>query len=475
MNPFDRLRVHPERLERSRRMKKIMAVLLLAALFLPTTVLAQEAKKASVETSDPLVRVREAKDCAQALDACRDAIGQCKTYDDYEKMAQDLKDLIAKRKDYQCMPSLYYAVGKTRVDELAFLARQNDIESGRAYMAVNEKYRKEALEYLDKADAAKKTKDLLLEENLLRFFVFKEALRQDKVDAVFNEIVGNIASYSPDKARNLSKLNEMSKKFSDSGMDDYAMKLKFVYASKVDPESSSMMAEDIRKNADRYLDEGNTREALSTYDTYIQLADSCYDKETVAAKIMDIAEGCFDKKRYKDAEKYYSLYLSRYGDSQVADYANYKLALSHYSDKDYPNAIAKFTDFLKTYKNSVWFEKGFEELCRLYYETSETDQAMGYLQKLMEDYPRRDTRYYACLLTALLYYSKPDYDKALETLKSMEKDFPKSAYLNAADVLIADINEIKKGAAPSYSFGSKEVYRIWEPAASPGGDRKSVV
>ena len=42
-----------------------------------------------------------------------------------------------------------------------------------------------------------------------------------------------------------------------------------------------------------------------------------------ATKIMDIAEKYFDKKRYKDAVKYYLLYLSRYPDSQMADYADY--------------------------------------------------------------------------------------------------------------------------------------------------------
>jgi tetratricopeptide (TPR) repeat protein len=143
------------------------------------------------------------------------------------------------------------------------------------------------------------------------------------------------------------------------------------------------------------------------------------------------------------------------------------LALSYSGDRDYTNAISKLNDFLKTYQNSVWFEKGFEALCRIYYETSETDKALFYLQKLIDDYPRRDTRDYAYLLEAVLYYSKPDYDKSLETLKLIQHDFPKSAYHNAVELLMKDMEEIKKGAAPSYSFGSKEAYKIWEPYTSP--------
>ena len=450
-------------------MKKMLIILVLAALFLPVIASAQEARKAVTEAADPFLRIKDAKDCEEALNACRDAIGQCKTYDDYEKIIQQVKELIMKRKDYPCVPSLYYAVGKARVDQLLYLTKKNDIESGRIYMSVNEEYYKEALDSLDKAEAAAKSKEILLEAYLLKFLIFKELFQQEKADAIFSEIVNKIASYTGDKAQNLSKLKEMSKKFSDSGMDDYAMKLKFIYASKVDPESANMLAEDIRASADKYLNEDNTKEALSTYDTYIQLADNCYDKDTVAAKIMDIAEKYFDKKRYKDAAKYYSLYLSRYGTSQVADYASYKLALSHYYDRDYTNAISKFRDLLKAYQNSVWFEKGFEALCRIYYETSDTDNAIMYLQKLMDEYPRRDTRDYAYLLTGILYYSKPDYDKALEIFKKMQQDFPGSAYYNAAETLITDVNDIKKGAAPSYSFGSKDIYRIWEPYTSPSG------
>ena len=450
-------------------MKKILVVLLFAALFLTPVVSAEDATKSAPGTADPFLKIKEAKDCKDAFDACKEVIGQCKTYDDYERTALGLKDLIARRKDYQCPPSLYYAVGKTRTDELGCLAKQNDIESGRVYMSVSEKYYREALEYLDKCEQDSKTKDLTLESYLLKFLIFKELFQQEKADAIFNDIVNKIASYTPDKAQNLAKLNELSKKFSDNGIDDYAMKLKFVYASKVDPQSANMLADDIRANADKYLDEGNTKEALSTYDTYIQLADTCFDKDTVAAKIMDIAEKYFEKRRYRDAAKYYSLYLARYGSSQVADYADYKLALSFYSDRDYANAVNKFTEFLKTYQNSVWFEKGFETLCKLYYETSETDGAIASLQKLIDEYPRRDTRDYAYLLTAVLYYGKPDYDKALGLLKNMQKEFPKSAYYNAAQALITDINDIKKGAAPSYSFGSKDVYRVWDSYTSANG------
>jgi len=443
-------------------MKMIVIALLSVALFVSGPAQAQEAKDAVINIDELTLKIKEAEDYRTSIEACINAVKQCKTYDDYEKMAEALKDLAVKQRDYKYPASLYYTIAKTRVEELLYLAKKNDIESGRIYMSANEKYYNEALENLDKADQASKYKDLSLDISLLRFSIFKELFQQQKMDAVFNDIVDKISSYSEDKAQNIVKLNETSKKFGDKGMTDYAMRLKFVYASKVDPDSARMLADDIRQCADKYLEEGNPKGALSTYDTYIQLAENYYDEDTMAAKLMDIAEKYFNKKRYKDAIKYYLIYLSKYGNSRVADYASYKLALSYYDDKDNIIAVGKFEEFLKTYQNSVWFEKGFEDLCRLYYEIYNTERAIQYLQKLTEAYPRRDTIDYAYLLMAILYYSKPDYNKSLEILKKIQQDFPKSAYFYVAETLITDINDIKKGAAPSYSFGSKGVLRIWE-------------
>lgn len=443
-------------------MRMTLVALLSVALLLSGQVQAQEAKDAVVNIDEILLKVKEAKDCRSSIEACKNAIEQCKTYDDYEKMADALKNIIAKQKDHVCPASLYYAVAKTRVEELLYLTAKNDIESGRIYMSSNEKYYNEALENLDNAVQASKSKDLALEAAMLRFLVYKELFQQQKMDEVFNDIVEKISAYSEDKALNIAKLNELAEKLSGKGMADQAMNLKFVYASKVGPESAKMLAEDIRQNADRYLEEGSSKDALSTYDTYIKLAENYYDQDSMAAKLMEIAEKYFDKKRYKDAIKYYSMYLSKYGNSQVADYASYKLALSYYNDKDFPAAVSKFEGFLSAYQNSVWFEKGFEDLCRLYYETSDTPNAIAYLQKLIEAYPRRDTIDYAYLLTAILYYSKPDYDKSLEILKKMQQDFPKSAYYYVTETLITDIKDIKAGQTPSFSFGSKDVFRRWE-------------
>jgi tetratricopeptide (TPR) repeat protein len=269
------------------------------------------------------------------------------------------------------------------------------------------------------------------------------------VNAIFSEIVQRIASYAPDTQKNISKLNEVSQFFSDEGLGEYAMKLKLLYASKVDPDSARMIVEEIKASADKYFDTGRPKEALATYNTYLALAENYYDKDAYGPRIMDVAEKYFNKGHYNEAVKYYSMYLFKYSDSQVADYCSYKLGMSLYYNKEYQKAIEKLEEFLNTYQNSVWFEKAFENLCRLYYENLKMESAIEALKIVVDKYPRRDSRDYAYLLMGVLYYGNAEYDKSMETLKKIQSDFPRSVYIYAAGQLMQDMDEIKKGATPS--------------------------
>src|SRR3989338_1234617 len=180
---------------------------------------AAESAPQAADIDGLIVNIRNANTPEAALDACNGAIGQCKTYEDYEKLSEGIKKLRAAR-SYAYPDVLDYACAKTRIGEMAYLTKKNDIESGRIYMSVNEKYYNEALECLDKAALATRSKDLELDIYFLRFIIFKEMFQPEKVDAVFNEMVGKIALYSEDSAGKGAKLNETSKKVSDNGMGD---------------------------------------------------------------------------------------------------------------------------------------------------------------------------------------------------------------------------------------------------------------
>lgn len=448
-------------------MRRSLAAVLLASSLLvflwrmPSLFSQEEDIKA--EVISPVAAINGAKDWGGAMAESEKAINACQSYDDYEKLASEIKKALLRQKEPKYSDILRYMCAKTRVRELSYLTKKNDIDAGRIYMSVSEKYYNDALACLDKASEVTKSKDLNLNIYFLRFLIFKEMFQAQKADAVFGEMIGRIASYTEDMPENVSKLNEVSQLFGDEGLGDYAMKLKLLYASKVDPASARMIADDMKAGADNYFDTGHAREALATYDTYLKLAENCYDKDAFAPKIMDVAEKYFNKSRYKEAVKYYSMYLFKYSDSQVADLCSYRLGMSLYYDKEYQRAIEKLEEFLNTYQNSVWFEKIFENLCRLYYEKLGMEGAVEALKRIADKYPRRDSRDYAYLLMGAIHYNNTDYDKSTEILEKIQSDFSRSVYIYAAQQLMKDIDEIKKGAAPSYSFGSKDLYKVWGP------------
>jgi TolA-binding protein len=446
-----------------RRNLTVAFLVVSSLVFLGTNPVFSQDESVKTEPVSPFAAINGASDWNSAWSESEKAINACQSYEDYEKLASEIKKAILKQKESKYPDILDYMCAKNRIKELSYLTKKNDIDSGRIYMSVSEKYYNDALASLDKASQATKSKDLSINVSFLKLLIFKEMFQTEKVDAAFGEIIEKIASYTAEVPKNISKLNEVSKLFSDEGLGDYAMKLKLLYASKVDPASARMIADDIKSNADQHFDAGNFKDALSTYDTYLDLAENYYDKNAYGPRIMDVAERYFNKGQYKEAVKYYSMYLFKCGDSPLADYCSYKLGMSLYCNKEHQKAIEKLEEFLNTYQNSVWFEKAFESLCRLYYENLSIEKAMEALQGMIDKYPRRDSRDYAFLLIGILQYNNADYDKSAETLKKLRADFPRSVYIYASDQLLQDIGEIKKGAAPSYSFGSKDLYKVWEP------------
>jgi len=190
------------------------------------------------------------------------ALSETFAYEDYEKFAVDAKtasgDPSFSNKDY-----LYYAIARARFDQLSSLSKSNDIETGRLYMSVNDKYFSEAMEYLDKAAASTKSKSLIIDNDLLRFMIFREKFQSQKSDAVFDAIAGLIAKYSDDANINKKKLEDLFEKLKTLELPKYAIKLKILYASKIDPETARGVIDEIRISADRYFEQNNMKEAAN--------------------------------------------------------------------------------------------------------------------------------------------------------------------------------------------------------------------
>ncbi|MFH1190295.1 MAG: hypothetical protein V1682_06350 [Candidatus Omnitrophota bacterium] len=389
-----------------------------------------------------------------------DFSGEC-PYENYEKFIADAQAALSSGQAVNNKDHLYHAMARARFDQLSSLSKKNDIESGRLYMSVNDRYFSEALEYLDKAASPAGSKGLAIDNDLLRFMIFKEKFQPQKSDAVFDMIAGLIAKYSDDPEANKRELENVFERLKKLGLPRYAVKLKILYASKVDSETAKEVLDGIRKSADQYFEQHDMKEAANLYEQYMASAPAYYNREDMAAKMMGVAEKYFAAGKYKEAKKYYSLYMDKYSDMPPADYCSYKLALSSYHMKDNIRTISALTDFLEKYNTSVWFDKAFEMLSKVYYENLPRDKAIESIQSLIDKYYRKDTGDYAQVLMAMLYYGAKNYDTASDVLKKIE---PSSSCFYTAGMILDDIGEIKKNnSAPMFGTDATETYKIWDP------------
>ncbi|GEM_PF-1355801 len=403
------------------------------------------------------------EDLVKAVD---EISAQCKTYDDFEKLVSDIKgmsqDLSSKDPG-----APHYAIAKLRQAQLALLSKDNDLEAGRLYMNVNGQYFTEALDSLDKALVAARSKALVADIRFLRFQIYKEKIQPQQAEDEFNALVSAIIDRSEDAAGRLAALNAVSEKFKAAGLNDYAIRIKTAFASKADSATAKEIFESLRSDADMLFSQGSHQDAQAMYDQYTSLAQNYFTKDELAPKIMEIAEKYFQSGKYKEARHYYEHYMQNFDDSKVVDYASYRLAACFYNEHDYTKAITQLENFVTAYQASIWYDKAFELLSKLYYENFQKEKAIEGLQHLIDAYYRKNVGDYAQVLIALLHYHDKEYDKASARLKKVD---PASSYYYSAEILTEDIKKIKRGAKPSFGIRSDNSFRMWDPSKSADGE-----
>lgn len=450
------------------RFMTIMAVVIAAFLISAGPVLPAQQDNAPAAAGTDFTGIGAKISGASRQDALKlasGALSDCKTYDDYEAFMADITKTLQDK-----APSntdvLYYAAAKARLEGLALLSASNDIQAGRLYMSVSEQYYNEASDYIEKSAAATASKDLSIDLDILKFRIAAEKFQSDRIDSLLEQIAGRIVSYSDKPSVNNGKIEQVADTLSRMGLSGYALKLKAYYMSKADRESAGAILEGIKKVADQEFARGDTGGAGKLYDQYIRTGQGCFAKDVMAPKVMEIAEKYFAASRFREARAYYEFYREEYPDSKVLDYCDYRIALCFCSEKDVINAVDRLRAFLDTYKNSVWFDKAFEALARLYYVHYSNEEAVKGLQGLIDSYYRKNTGDYARVLIALLYYGDKKYDRANGELKKIDET---SVYSYPASVLAEDMDRIKKNnSAPKFSISSKDTYKVWEPHSGPG-------
>lgn len=405
-------------------------------------------------------QIGSAKDEAVLRALITDSFADCGQFENYEKFVNDAKaasqDPAFNNKDY-----LNYAIALARINQLSCLSKNNDIESGRLYMSVNDKYFTEAFEYLDKVSNSTKSKNLMIDNNILKYSIFKEKLQPQKAGDTFDLIATELAEFSEDQALNRKELARASEQLKNVGLAKQAIKLRLLYASKVDPKAAQEVVDEIRRSADQYFSLNNMKDATALYEQYITAAPAYYTKEDMAAKVMEIGEKYFAAGKYKDARKYYEFYAEKYSDLPTADYGSYKLAIVYYNMKDHVRSISQLEAFLEKYKNSVWFDKSYEMLAKVYYENLPRDKAIESLRSLMDRYYREGAGDYARILTSMLYYGAKNYDMAEDEAKKIK---PTSMYSYTAKMITDDIKEIRNNKkTPVFGSDASDTYKVWDP------------
>ncbi len=419
----------------------------------------------TLDFNDIMLRLLAAKDGESALGVIKETCSECRTYDDYEKLASDLKsmaqDASAENKDV-----LYYGLGRIRIEQLLCLSKSNDLEAGRLYMSVNDRYYSEALHYLDRA-AATASKSLIIDVNLLKFLVFKEKFQSEKSDAILDGIAAAIARYSSDPRANLRELARVCGELDRMGLVQYGTKLKIIFAAKADRATARGVLDEIKKAADGRFANHDLKNATYLYEQYAASAPAYFEKEEMATKVMEIAEKYFAAGKHKEARRYYEAYCASYGESKVVDYCSYKIAMCYNLEKDYVKAQDALEGFLTKYQNSVWFDKAFEMLAKLYYEQLPRVQAIEGLQRLVDNYYRKNTGDFAQVLIGLLYYRAKNYETAVEKLQKVD---PTSMYSFAAQTILDDIKQIREQkAAPKFGSDISDSYKVWDPHMPTNG------
>ena len=219
----------------------------------------------------------------------------CKSFDGYNDEISTIKRTIKKRP--KNIAQLYYEVARARLDQLELLASKNDIRSTRLYMRVNGEYFNEAIMYLDEAERATKSKELLLDIYFLKFLIAKNKFQKNRAEAIFNEIANKIAAYDKNHAVNKVQLNRISDEFNKSGLEDHSLRLKIAYAKKAGQDAANDVAMDIKEEADNYFDQGDAKKAEKLYGYYTKLG-SYLKKDDIASNTIKIADKYFGNKRY---------------------------------------------------------------------------------------------------------------------------------------------------------------------------------
>jgi len=211
------------------------------------------------------------------------------------------------------------------------------------------------------------------------------------------------------------------------------------------------------------LKDGRTQEALKYFE-HIRFKYPYSDVASLAD--LGIADAHFEREKYVEAIEAYRNFVKMHPNHAKADYASFRVALSHYKDipsdfilfppsseKDQTSvrqARTTLEDFLRDWPKSPFIPEAEKLLVQLkrrlaehelyvanfYIHRDHWQAAVSRLSKLLEDFPGTELEAQALLLLGRSYLELGEKEKAREALQRLLQQFPGGAHRPEAERLL---------------------------------------
>jgi tetratricopeptide (TPR) repeat protein len=165
-----------------------------------------------------------------------------------------------------------------------------------------------------------------------------------------------------------------------------------------------------------YLKMGDTKKAVSTFETIIEQSKSNIVKASALSQIGDAYQ---EVEKYDLALRTYDQVLRRYPDSLYADYAQFQQGVTFLHLNNIEAAKISFQSLQTNFPKSRYLSDAQYYLGIAHFRTDGWALAAEHFKRFLEENPYSHLSLDAQYLTALAYFNNEDYDHALEYLSKL--------------------------------------------------------
>ena len=171
-------------------------------------------------------------------------------------------------------------------------------------------------------------------------------------------------------------------------------------------------------------------------------------RETVADAYSRIGDCYYYQRQFATAKQYYDKATDT--DSNSADYALYRTAITQGMEKAHAAKVATLRQLIRQYPKSTYAEQAYYELGRTYIEMNRHKDAIAIYDELAKKYPSSQLTRRAATEKAMIYNNNGEYTKAISAYKAIIETYPHS---EEAQLALEDLRNIyiEQGNVKAYA------------------------